>query len=162
MVIIDTVPENLQNILSSKFQFGVEVLPISRFRNPQGDVAYHFEPFLADLDSYPDPVVGGSDTNAPTQLAVVRPSMTDIDTVVVPALEDGFRRLFLGENRWHEVRIHGSMRPQIKYIAAYQVAPISAVTHLAPVKSIAPWKDSGKFVLDFAEPAHEIRRVPAK
>ncbi len=52
------------------------------------------------------------------------------------------------------------MRPQIKYIAVYQVAPISAITHVAPVKSISPWKDSGKFVLDFSEAAHEIKPIP--
>ena len=48
------------------------------------------------------------------------------------------------------------MRPQIKYIAVYQVAPVSAITHIAPVKSIEPWKDSPKFVLNFTEPAKEI------
>lgn len=48
----------------------------------------------------------------------------------------------------------------MKYIAAYQVAPLSAITHLAPVKSIEPWKDSGKFVVDFAEPARAIGPIP--
>jgi len=37
----------------------------------------------------------------------------------------------------------------------YRVAPISAITHIAPVRSIEPWKDSAKFVLNFAEPAKE-------
>jgi hypothetical protein len=60
------------------------------------------------------------------------------------------------ENRWYAVRIHGTMRPQIQYIAAYRVAPISAITHIAPVRSIEPWKDTAKFVLNFAEPAREI------
>jgi hypothetical protein len=49
LVIIDAVPENFENVLARKFQFGVEVLEILRFRNTQGDVAYHFEPFLADI-----------------------------------------------------------------------------------------------------------------
>jgi hypothetical protein len=30
------------------------------------------------------------------------------------------------------------------------------ITHIAPVKSIEPWKDTGKFVVNFAEPAREI------
>ena len=79
---------------------------------------------------------------------------------MVPAREDGFKEVFLAEKRWYAVRIHGSMRPQIKYVAAYQVAPISAITHIAPVKSIDPWKDSGKFVINFSEPAKEIRPIP--
>jgi hypothetical protein len=57
--------------------------------------------------------------------------------------------VFLGEDRWYAVRIHGSMRPQIKFAAAYQVAPVSAITHIAPVRSIEPWKDTGKVVLTF-------------
>ena len=75
---------------------------------------------------------------------------------MVPAREDGFQETFLKENRWYAVRIHGSMRPQIKYIAAYQVAPQSAITYVAPVSSIEPWDDTKKFVLNFAEPARKI------
>ena len=60
------------------------------------------------------------------------------------------------KNRWMAVRIHGTMKPQIKYIAAYRVAPVSAITHIAPVRSIEPWKDTGKFVVNFTEPAREI------
>ena len=85
---------------------------------------------------------------------------TDVDTIVVPAREEGFQETFLGENRWYAVRIHGTMRPQIKFIAAYRVAPTSAITHIAPVKSIEPWRDTGKSVLNFSEPARELRPVP--
>ena len=78
----------------------------------------------------------------------------------MPAREDGFKEVFLGENRWYAVRIHGSMRPQIKYVGVYQVAPVSAITHVATVKSIEPWKDTGKYVINFAEPAKEIPAIP--
>jgi len=56
--------------------------------------------------------------------------------------------------------LHGTVRPQIKYIAAYQVAPVSAITHFAPVKSIEPWKDSDKVIVHFAEPARSIGPIP--
>ena len=46
--------------------------------------------------------------------------------------------------------------PQIKYIAAYQVSPVQAITHVARVKSIEPCEDSGKFVLNFDGPAEPI------
>lgn len=51
------------------------------------------------------------------------------------------------------------MKPKIKYIAAYRVAPISAITHLAEVKSIEQWEDTNKYVLNFTEPAQEIKKV---
>jgi hypothetical protein len=91
---------------------------------------------------------------------VSRDSIAEVDTVVVPAREDGFKEVFLGENRWYEIRIHHNLIPRIKYIAVYQVAPVSAITHWAPVKNIEPWQDSGKFVVNFAEPAKEISSIP--
>ncbi|MBK9166397.1 MAG: hypothetical protein IPM24_02915 [Bryobacterales bacterium] len=87
-------------------------------------------------------------------------STTEYDTVVVPARGDGFKDVFLGEHRWYAVRLHGSMRPQIRYIAVYQVAPVSAITHVAPVRSIEPWKDTRKWVINFTEPAREIKPIP--
>jgi hypothetical protein len=76
--------------------------------------------------------------------------------VVVPAREDGFKEVFLGENRWWSVRIHPAMLKQLKYVAVYRPAPNSAITHYAPIRSIEPWKNSGKMVINFAEPTREI------
>lgn len=52
------------------------------------------------------------------------------------------------------------MIPKIKYIAAYQIAPVSAITHIAEVKSIEQWKDTNKYILYFSEPAEKIKKVP--
>jgi hypothetical protein len=125
-------------------------LELARYENEQGDRLYHFAPFPVDLSQ---------DVRAAE--ATVKPGSkqldaSEVDAVVVPAREEGFQETFLGENRWYEIRIHGTMRPQIKYIAAYRVAPVSAITHIAPVKSVEPWKDTGKYVVNFAEPAREI------
>jgi hypothetical protein len=149
LVIIDSMPENLEVVLSKRFQFGVEVL--ARYESETGERAYHFEPFLED-------VVGETVTR--DRVALVTLNTDEIDTVFVPAKEDGFQEVFLGEDRWHAVRIHGSVRPQTKYIAAYQVSPVQAITHFAPVKSIEPWKDAGKFVLTFSERAKTIGPIP--
>ncbi len=78
------------------------------------------------------------------------------DTIVVPAKEDGFKDVFLGEDSWYAIRIGGGMLTKIRYIAAYQSSPGSAVTHYAPVKRIEPYGDQGKFRLVFAEPAKAI------
>jgi hypothetical protein len=152
LVVIDSLPEKLEAVLAKSFNFGVEVLELSRFRNGSAEYTYQFEPFLADLRRDLAPTTNGS--HAPPET-----SPSEIDTVVVPAQDDGFQQVFIGEDCWYAVRLHGSMRPQIKYVAAYRVAPERAITHLAPVKSIEPWKDSGKFMLNFSEPASPIGPV---
>jgi hypothetical protein len=148
LVIIDQMPESLETVLSQKFRFGVEVLELARCENASGERLCHFGPFLEDVLGEP------LTANQSPAIADINPD--EIDTVVVPAREEGFQRVFIGQNCWHAVRIHGMVRPQIKYIAAYQVKPVSAITYLAPVKSIEPWKDTGKVVIYFAEPAHRI------
>jgi hypothetical protein len=150
LVIIDQLPEKLETILAKKFKFGVEVLELTCYQNEKSDRFFLFEPFLQDLEN-----------DLPTELNAQsgeerRADPTEVDTVVITAREEGFQTVFIGENRWHHVRIHGTMRPQIKYAAAYQVAPVSAITHIAPVKSIEPWGETGKFVLNFSEPAIPI------
>lgn len=154
LVVIDEMPDNLENILARKFQFGVEVLELARYENAQGDRLYRFEPFLADLG------VEAAEVETTESAVLSRVDASAVDTVVVPAREEGFQETFIGERCWHAVRIHGTMRPQIRYIAAYQVAPVSAITHIAPVRSIEPWKDTDKFVLYFAEPAKGIGPIP--
>ena len=143
LVIIDELQDNLEVVLGKKFQFGVEVIELARYSDPAGAHFYHFEPFLADL--LPD--------IAPIE-------NEQVDTVVVPAREDGVDAVFLREQRWYAIRLHGTMRPQIKNIALYQVAPVSAITHIAEVRSIEPWKETGKYVVNFAAPAKPIGPIP--
>lgn len=38
--------------------------------------------------------------------------ISDLDTIVVPALEEGFKRVFLGEHRWWAIRVSESMIPK--------------------------------------------------
>lgn len=95
-----------------------------------------------------------SDVTAP------KANIGGIDTIVVPAQKDGFERVFIGENAWYAIRISGGMLPKIKYIAAYQSQPVSAITHVAPVASIEPYGDSGKYKLVFSEPAKPLGPIP--
>jgi hypothetical protein len=101
--------------------------------------------------------------------AVAMPKATDvlgkavshgIDTIIVPAQKDGFEQVFLGEDCWHAIRISGGMLDKIKYIAGYQTAPISAITHYAPVDRIEPYGESGKYKVIFSEKAKPIGPIP--
>lgn len=83
-----------------------------------------------------------------------------VDTVVVPAQQDGFEKVFLGQKCWYAIRISGGMLPKIKFIAAYRTHPESKVTHYAPVASIEPYGEEGKYKLVFAEPAKPIGPIP--
>lgn len=73
----------------------------------------------------------------------------DLDTIIVPAREDGFNEEFLKNDRWFAIRISGAMIDKIKHIAAYQVAPISGITYIADVDRIEKYKDTNKYIVFF-------------
>lgn len=83
-----------------------------------------------------------------------------LDTVIVPAQKEGFEKVFLGEDSWYAIRIAGGMLDKIKYIAAYQTQPVSAITHYAPVARIEPYGEEGKYKLFFSEKATPIGPIP--
>jgi hypothetical protein len=150
LVIIDEETDDLHAV-TKNLGFPVEIIEFSTYVNDKGEFIHRFEPFLADLDALdvetPD--------DAPSQERRPR-DPSGLDTVVVPAREDGFKEVFLGQDRWYKVRIHPSMISQLKYVAVYRTAPVSAITHYAPIRSIEPWQNSGKMVINFTEPAREL------
>ena len=154
LVIIDELEEELETALLSRFRFPVEILTLERFKAPDGQRAYHFDPFLVDVAEGKSPRPSGGTASADE----IDPA--DIDTIVIPSHKDGLEETFLGENRWYQIRIHASMIPKIKYIAAYQVMPVSAITHYAPVSEIKLWQDTSKYVLNFSAPAKAIGPIP--
>lgn len=143
LLIIDELGEELETVLISRFKFPVEVITLKRYKNQNNEVLYDFKPFLNEVTEDSKEV-----------------DISDIDTIVIPAREDGFKEQFIGNNCWYAIRLNSSMIPKIKYIAAYQVAPISAITHIANVKLIEQWKDTNKYILYFTEAAEKIKKVP--
>lgn len=67
--------------------------------------------------------------------------LDDADTIVCAAKPEGFRVTFLGEKSWHAIRIASSMIPKIKYIAMYEVKPISAIRWVGKVERIEKYKE---------------------
>lgn len=143
LLIIDELGEELETVLISRFKFPVEIITLRRFKNQNGEILYDFQPFLNEVTEDTEKV-----------------DISEIDTIVVPAREDGFNEVFIDEKCWYAIRLNSSMIPKIKYIAAYQVAPISAITHIAEVKSIEQWNDTNKYILHFTESAEKIKKVP--
>jgi hypothetical protein len=82
------------------------------------------------------------------------------DTIVVPAMIEGFTNVFLGQNCWYAIRMQQKHIPNIKYIAAYVTAPISAITHIAEVDHIELYNGGPKYIVKFKGPAQAVRNVP--
>lgn len=77
----------------------------------------------------------------PTLMAVKDKATAEV--VVVPAQLEGFEHAFIGEHAWWAIRIGPKYRKTLKWIAAYQVNPIGAVTHIAEIDHIEPFGDEG-------------------
>ena len=106
---------------------------------------------------FPKPV---AEPKVTTTDSVVNSPSSKPDTVIVPAQEEGFEKVFLGEDCWYAIRISGGMLDKIKFIAAYQTNPISAITHYAAVDHIEPYGEDGKYKLVFSEKAKPIGPIP--
>ena len=127
------------------------------YESSSGERLFEFDTLYDEEDAVPEQIP----TEEKSILRAKRRKRKAVcDTMIVPAQEEGFQRVFIGEDRWHAVRIGAAMKDRLRYIAAYRVAPISGVTHIAEIQDIRPWEDSGKYVVTFKGPAKEIETVP--
>ena len=90
----------------------------------------------------------------------VGPDSDKFDTIVVPARDEGFQKRFIEEHCWFAVRINAMHLKKLKYIAAYQVAPVGAITHIAQIESIELYNDTGKYMIKFSSEATPITPIP--
>lgn len=140
IVVVDEESRDLENVLS-QLTMDTDIIVFQAFRNQQ-DYAYKFTPFQEEIREIYD--------NFP------RIPVEELDTIVAPAREEGFNRVFLGENCWYEIKISSSLLPKIKYVAAYQTSPVSAITYYAEVSNIEKYKDSNKYILFFRDKAIKL------
>jgi hypothetical protein len=92
--------------------------------------------------------------------AGLTPAARDVrDTVIVPAQREGFERAFVGANAWWAIRIAEKHRANLRWIAAYQVLPVAAITHLAEIDHLEPYGDAGKFKIVFKGPATALAKT---
>lgn len=88
----------------------------------------------------------------PQQLNVKRAASELPDTIIVSAREDSFYSVFLEQWCWYPIRIGSEKLASLKWIAVYQTAPVSAITHFARVDQIVDYKDTGRYKIIFDEP----------
>ncbi len=144
IVIIDKASTELENVLS-QLTMDTDIIEFQTFTNDNERI-HKFMPFNEEIRDIEE----GVKLN-------VRPE--ELDTIVVPAQAEGFQSAFIETNAWWAIRISSSMLNRIKYIAAYQVAPVSAITHLAEVATIEKYKDTNKYIVYFKDSAREINPI---
>ena len=75
----------------------------------------------------------------------------EIDTMVAPARAGGHKRAFIEQKAWWAVRIAPTILPKLKYLAMYEVRPISAIRWIGKIDSIEPYEDTGKYKIYLSE-----------
>ena len=135
--LIESEKADIQGFLREIFQI-LPLMGLRVFEIPKPVAEPHQGNFVADIHS----------------------KTSEKNTIIVPAKQEGFERVFLGQDCWYAIRISGGMLNKIKFIAAYQTAPVSAITHIAPVEKIEPFGDGGKYKLIFSESARAIPPIP--
>lgn len=146
IVIIDNSSAELENVLSH-LSMKIDIIEFKAYENGAGNRLYKFIPFN-EVKEFVAARSGAKNA-----------SPEDIDTIVVPAQEEGSQSAFIESNAWWQIRISVSMLDKIKYIAAYRTAPVSAITHIAEVAKIEKYQDANKYILYFREPAKEIPHI---
>ena len=144
IVIIDEYTEQLERV-QSKLSDEITVLEFESYKSNQ-EVIHRFTPFYDEQEINVD----SEEIN----------DVDELDTIIVPAMEEGFNETFIGENCWYAIRISAPMISRIKYIAAYQVYPVSAITYYALVDRIEKYKDTGKYILYFKDKPKKIEKIP--
>lgn len=141
IIIIDEITPGLENVVN-QLAMKIDLLEFQTFISSDERIR-KFTPFQEEIRD----ITEGKDKETKVQ---------ELDTIVVPANEEGFNEVFLGKNQWYAIRVSSSMIDRIKYIAGYQTTPISAITHYAEVSKIEKYKDTGKYIVYFKEPAKDI------
>ena len=160
LILIDEARPELYKVLE-KINSNISVIELKAFQSSSGEIAYRYDSLYEEEEISPQ-ISSANNVSTSEDRQKRRLLRAQCDTIIVPAREDGFKRQFLGNNQWYAIRIGAAMKDRIKYIAAYQVAPKSSLTHYAEIKEIKPYQDSGKYIVIFKGDAKEIGELKLK
>lgn len=135
VIIIDEINQDLYSV-TRELARQPELLQIQKYKSKDGALLYAYEELLGEVVEAKSTWIKDID---------------DIDTMVAPAKEEGFKRVFLGQKEWYAVRIASSVIPRLKYLAMYEVAPIKAIRWVGKIESIQPFEDTGKYKIFLSE-----------
>jgi len=158
IVLIDEARPELHNVLS-KINANISVLELKRYVSDDNEQVFKYDLLYEDPVAIDPEISDEERARISQERASRRQRRAESDTIVVPAQKEGFIDEFIANSRWYAIRIGAVMKDRIKYIAAYQVAPISAVTHIAEIQEIKPYKDTGKYLVLFKGEAEAIEHV---
>jgi hypothetical protein len=161
LVIIDEETTELNRVIE-KINANISVLQLKAFISDGGERLFQFDTLYDESEEPSEFEEVGNSSNTPEARSARRERRAKSDTIVVPAREEGFQEVFLGENQWYAIRIGAAMKDRIKFIAVYRVAPIQAITHIAKVQEIKPYKDTGKYQVIFEGAAVQIKPIKLK
>lgn len=135
VIIIDEINQDLYSV-TRELARQPELLQIQKYKSKDGTLLYTYEELLGEVVEAKSTWIKDID---------------DIDTMVAPAKAEGFKRVFLEQKEWYAVRIASSVIPRLKYLAMYEVAPISAIRWVGKIESIQPYEDTGKYRIYLSE-----------
>ena len=78
------------------------------------------------------------------------------DTILTSAVIETRDKMFLGENKWGEIKIAFDKYYLIQYIAIFVKRPIAAITHIGKVSHIEYNSQTGKSTVFLEEPPTEL------
>lgn len=144
IVVIDQITSDLDNVLK-QLTLNKDLLEFQTFVHGKEKI-HKFDPFQEEIRLI-------------TESKSAKVKLEDLDTIIVPARADGFEKVFMGKNCWYAIRMSSSMLERVKYIASYQVNPVSAITHYAEVEKIEKYEDSTKYIVYFKGTAKKIKPI---
>ena len=161
LVVIDEAREELHQVLR-RINANISVLEFKAYVDNKGRRLLQYDTLYDDYEEPARPSTGKKKLDPATRV-LRRKRRAKADTVIVPAREEGFKDVFIGQDQWYSIRLGAAIKDRLKYIAAYQVAPISAVTHIAEIEEIRPYKDTGKYLVIFKKSARKMtKHIPVK
>jgi hypothetical protein len=161
LVIIDEARPELYKVLE-KINANISVLELKTYKSSQEELLFEFDTLYEEDEEVPVKTTSSGESGTTEARIRRRERRAECDTIIVPAKDETFQELFLGQNLWRAIRIGAAMKDRIKYLGTYRLAPISAVTHIAEIKEIKPYEDTGKYTVIFKNPGTEIEHKTLK